>query len=1435
MVNRWWAPKSGYRWEQEALDYLRAKMAECGDPYHAWQTFTFTARSGQVRECDLLMATPSGLYLVEIKSHPGRATNDGSVWTFRGDRTRTIDNPLHLTDLKAKELKGQLKWARDKLGIRPGDLRIPFVQPVVFLADPSLRCAFDEVQRLNVYGRDELCDQTGLDGIWSGLLGKRPPAPRLDARVSRQLGKLLHTIGISGLRNPGKVGSLELTERIDVGEGWEDWLARNPAMPGDPPRRVRVYFTSRGATAADRAQIRRAANREYLALQGVTHEGIVRADNFSDELEAGPAIVFRHGADWRRLDLFMSERGRELPLETRVEMARQLAEAVDHAHRRNLYHRSLSARGVYVEMDGRYPRLRIANWQTAANRAATRTTGASPTTPDTALRARVDLDADPYLAPEFATPDADGAQLDVFGLGALTYLLLTGAPPADDRKELVQRLHDERNLVPSAVVDDMTANMDDLVRGSTQVNAADRFENVREFLEYLDLVEEELTEPGEIVDPLEATAGAIIEGWRVEKILGKGSTSRALLLTGNGHERVLKVALNDDAARRLEREAAQLAKLNETHDAHIVRLLDGPRRLGGRTVIATEYAGGETLARQLRHDGPIAGVEDLENLGEDLLSAIEHLEAEGVRHRDIKPDNLAVREAPKKRRRLMLFDFSLAGADDEALGAGTRPYLDPFLGGDRRTYDTAAEMYAAAVTLHQMASGETPSWGDGQTEERMLDEEVPQLWEDLFDPNLRDGLAAFFRRALHRDAKRRFPDVKRMRRAWTDVFAALDRPAAGAGEDIDADQVRQEAAARAGLDTPLPDAGLPPRALSVAERQLGAATVGDLIKIPGERIRRLRGVGLGTKNELFRQARAWRERLKVAQRPDVAGTLVAGAAQARVDDLVARLLPAPDGRNDAELRVLRIALALPDPDGNRPPLLPWATQREVGRAAGGIPQPHVASIWNAARQRWRKLGALMKALRDEVVAIIAGQGRVMESGQIAVELLARRGCGLDDPMTRLAHAQAAVRAAIETEESLENPRLLRRRLGRGVSSVPGERGARVLVALCSDDPDQPNERDLLDYAERLGARADALVTAAAGAEAAPLPGRAELRAALTQVPRDPDETIAPMADADLVRLAAAASVTAAATERLELYPRDLDHLRALRLAQAGAVFVPGVVVDPAAVRDRVAARFPDLARVDDLADRAGLRVLLQRMGLPTDYAEGTTPDGRRFAGLLLDMPVTAVTSTARTGPHGPAVRVPGADPVTDTGLRLAAAAQRGGFLALKTYTEVSAPAAGVVADRPGVVPVNVTAEFVTMLRAVVEEFGKPPWPTVVKADRPDASPAARVGFAKRVDEVWRRLAERVRAAGAHPGTAVLLHDTAPLTRYAGGLDLLARLADSARRPDEGPWGLWVLCPMGQPENDALLDDHPIGVYGSGEQLMLPRDFILDAMSERAAS
>lgn len=85
--------ESAHPHEQRALDHVRAMLPDRA-PWAAWSNFTFVSTDGRHREIDLLVATPNGLHLIEIKNWHGHLTNDGRHWS-RGGRPRK--SPLDLT------------------------------------------------------------------------------------------------------------------------------------------------------------------------------------------------------------------------------------------------------------------------------------------------------------------------------------------------------------------------------------------------------------------------------------------------------------------------------------------------------------------------------------------------------------------------------------------------------------------------------------------------------------------------------------------------------------------------------------------------------------------------------------------------------------------------------------------------------------------------------------------------------------------------------------------------------------------------------------------------------------------------------------------------------------------------------------------------------------------------------------------------------------------------------------------------------------------------------------------------------------------------------------------------------------------------------------------------------------------------------------------
>jgi nuclease-like protein len=76
--------ESKYPWERDALSFVRRKFPE-HEPYRAWANFEFIADDGSINEVDLLVFTPMGFFLVEIKSRPGRVFGDAGTWTWETD------------------------------------------------------------------------------------------------------------------------------------------------------------------------------------------------------------------------------------------------------------------------------------------------------------------------------------------------------------------------------------------------------------------------------------------------------------------------------------------------------------------------------------------------------------------------------------------------------------------------------------------------------------------------------------------------------------------------------------------------------------------------------------------------------------------------------------------------------------------------------------------------------------------------------------------------------------------------------------------------------------------------------------------------------------------------------------------------------------------------------------------------------------------------------------------------------------------------------------------------------------------------------------------------------------------------------------------------------------------------------------------------------
>ncbi|MGW4420856.1 BREX system serine/threonine kinase PglW [Streptosporangium sp. NPDC004631] len=1327
-------------------------------PYRAWSNFSFTTRSGRQYEVDLLVIGKGGIYLLELKHWSGQITGDHQTWFHNGVAE---DNPRILADTKAKHFK--------QLLLDAGGRDLPFVHAGVVLHQPSAEVKLTGRGKQGVYRIDGQGPER-LDELIKDELAVTPRNPRnaVDSRRSIELARLIERAGVRRSVRHRRVGNLELADTpLAEGPGWQDYLACHPLL--DSVRRVRFYLVQPGVSQEERATTLRAARREFVALENVNHPGIARAIEFYEH-DRGLAVVFEHDATEVRLDHFLIQKDGDLSVDDRIGLVRTLANTLRYAHSRRLVHRRLSPLSVFVRTlaHGRYG-VRVRDWHTAGRLASGSPGHGSHVAGTRTLEALTDRAAHGYLAPETLHGlDADPILADVFGVGALSFLIFTGTAPADTSEGLQQRLTRERGLDVGVELDGVPQKMIDLVRNATAGDVDLRTESAERFAQDLEALVEEILlreEVAQQVDPLDATPGSMIgtreqQGrFEVLQRLGQGSTALALLVKDSTHgQAVLKVALDEEGARRRLLDEAEV--LQFARDPRIARGLEGPLAVGGRTALLLEDAGRESLAAMIRREGRLS-LDFLARWGKDLLEILAALDLAGINHRDIKPDNLAFREQGKSREvHLTLFDFSLSRAPLEQTGVGTPPYLDPFFDPVHRPrYDAAAERYAAAVTLYEMATGRTPVYGTGGSHPAVIEGDVT-IDLDTFEPGpARDGVVAFFRGALSRDVKARHDSIETMRIAWQVAFEAVPPAAATpasvnpvTGEELD------QAVARAVLDTAIAAAGLTPRAVDALHR-IDVRTVRDLLARSPFELSRLSGVADPTKREIRRRAKQWRGRLQpVTSVPDVED--LQGDSDRGIGSVLAALFPKSIRKDSTEEQVLRLYLGLEETASE------WPGNAELAGAAG-VTAGRVGQIIPTARKGWRSRRSLTQ-VRDEVVETVEDAGGVIAVAGVAEALLASRSPDAVGGRW-MRRALGLVRAAVEVEtERGGEARLLQRHC----------HGSVIVALEKPTDPDAVPGTDLLDYAVRLGKVADQL------AAEAPLPTAARTEARLRSV-RLP-QGMAELRAERLALLAAAASRGAAANGRGEIYPDGLDPRRALeQMASSLGVIRHGM--DPEQLKARVRARYPRVGAFPER--RQDLDVLLKRAGVPLVPDQGGYAP-RDARATLLPSSKSRVFTTLSEGPKD--------REFADFERRMELSSRERGFVTLSVDYRLYADAIATLGARFGAEVVDITAELLTAMRSTAGAFNVD-WSLVLRSDRPDAAPQDAANLRRLVAMAAEKLEERL-LTDPQP---LLIVEAAPLARY-DRLAVLERLADKATAR---PAARWLLLPV-ERGGVPYIDDRP---------------------------
>ena len=236
-------------------------------------------------------------------------------------------------------------------------------------------------------------------------------------------------------------------------------------------------------------------SREARAAGLLSHPNIVTVydvgdlgqDSGGDERASFIAMEFVEGRTLRQMVPY----GERLPAETALELAMQVARALDYAHRRGVVHRDVKPANILVRDDGL---VKLADFGVARLEVSDLTrTGQSVGSPS-------------YIAPEMLMEQPVDGRADLFSLGVILYEVLTGDKPfrGETLAALYHKILSFTPMAPSRANPEVPTEWDPVIMRLLAKQPADRYASAAHLLEDLRRLERGV--PLDSVPPMEPSS-----------------------------------------------------------------------------------------------------------------------------------------------------------------------------------------------------------------------------------------------------------------------------------------------------------------------------------------------------------------------------------------------------------------------------------------------------------------------------------------------------------------------------------------------------------------------------------------------------------------------------------------------------------------------------------------------------------------------------------------------------------------------------------------------------------------------------------------------------------------------------------------------------------------------------------------------------------------
>ncbi|HWF91560.1 MAG TPA: serine/threonine-protein kinase [Terriglobales bacterium] len=264
-----------------------------------------------------------------------------------------------------------------------------------------------------------------------------------------------------------RVGRYEILAEIGRGAMGIVYQARDPRI--DRTVALKTISLS-GQDLEEEKEYRERFVLEAQAVGRLSHPGIITIFDAGEDPETHEPFIAMEYVQGQSLHSMLGHRQEKMTLEASLQIAQEIAEALDYAHEQGVVHRDIKPANILITPEGH---AKIADFGIAKLNQA-----------QTTLPGEV-LGSPAYMAPEQLRGDGVDPRSDLFSAGVILYNMLTGFRPfqGDSATTICYKVVNRKPIFVSAFDASFPPELDRIVSKAIAKNPEERFQSGREMAE----------------------------------------------------------------------------------------------------------------------------------------------------------------------------------------------------------------------------------------------------------------------------------------------------------------------------------------------------------------------------------------------------------------------------------------------------------------------------------------------------------------------------------------------------------------------------------------------------------------------------------------------------------------------------------------------------------------------------------------------------------------------------------------------------------------------------------------------------------------------------------------------------------------------------------------------------------------------------------------